>query len=152
MKIHFVFPHFYAARCLPGQPVTWPSCITWQILWSETQRVIRVKTKQFTKIMLIWPLLWEKNCFVAATKAFWNYKSIFNGPIEYACAYRRIYALFTCKHIRVHMYFNMLTRNDIDIVKVPSITPTLSMWMNISVSIWIMRSSCHVNKWQHSVY
>ena len=25
------------------------------------------------------------------------------------------------------MYFNMLTRNDIDIVKVPSITPTISM-------------------------
>ena len=106
---------------------TWLWCITWQFLWSEMQCVIRVKTKQFTKIMLIWPLLWEKNCFVAATKAFWNYKSIFNGPIEYAYAYRRIYALFTCKHIRVHMYFNMLTRNDIDIVKVPSITPTISM-------------------------
>ena len=30
------------------------------------------------------------------------------------------------------MYFNMLTRNDIDIVKVPSITPTISMvvWMS----------------------
>ena len=97
--------------------------------------------------MLIWPLLWEKNCFVAATKAFWNYKSIFNGPIEYAYAYRRIYALFTCKHIRVHMYFNMLTRNDIDIVKVPSITPTISMGAVLSFIVEIT-NFCQYQGWK----
>ena len=110
--------------------------------------MIWVQTKQFTKIMLIWPLLWEKNCFVAATKAFWNYKSIFNGPIEYAYAYRRIYALFTCKHIRVHMYFNMLTRNDIDIVKVPSITPTISMvGVQFKFSIKLLHQVHDERKW-----